>query len=61
MDSDKFAKLMITICIIVFIIAVIGAIATFAVKAWLVVEGVKAVENMGGLAGVFEKVFQIFS
>ena len=61
MNHDKLAKIMITICIIVFVIATIGAIATFAVKVWLVTEGVKAVENMGGLAGVFEKIFQIFS
>lgn len=61
MNHDKLAEIMIAICIIVFVIAVIGAIATFAVKAWLVVEGVKAVESMGGFAGVFEKVFQLFS
>ena len=61
MNEDRLAKIIITISIIIFIIAVIGAIATFAVKAWLVVEGVKAVESMGGFAGVFEKVFQLFS
>ena len=58
--EDKLAKIIITISIIIFIIAVIGAIATFAVKAWLVVEGVKAVENAGGLAGIFEKILQLF-
>jgi len=58
--EDKLAKIIITISIIIFIIAVIGAIATFAVKAWLVVEGVKAVESAGGLAGIFEKILQLF-
>lgn len=59
--SDRLAKIIVTICIIIFVIAIIGSIAAFVVKAWLVVEGVKAVESMGGLAGVFEKVFQLFS
>lgn len=61
MNHDSFAKIMITISIIILIIAIIGTIVTFAVKAWLVIEGVKAVESMGGFAGVFEKVFQLFS
>ena len=61
MSSDRLAKIMITISVLVFIIAVVGAIATFAVKAWLVVEGVKAIDSMGGLAGVFEKILQLFS
>jgi len=59
--SDKLAKIIVTICIIIFVIAVLGSIAAFVVKAWLVIEGVKAVESMGGLAGVFEKIIQIFS
>ena len=59
--SDRLAKIIVTICIIIFVIAIIGSIAAFVVKAWLVVEGVKAVESMGGLAGVFEKVFLLFS
>ena len=58
--EDKLANIIITISIIIFIIAVIGAIATFAVKAWLVVEGVKAVESAGGLASIFEKILQLF-
>ena len=61
MNHDKLATIIITISIIIFVIAVIGAIVTLAVKAWLVVEGVKAIENMGGFAGVFEKIFQLFS
>lgn len=61
MNHDRLAIIIIAICIIIFIIVIVGAIAVFAVKAWLVVEGVKAIESMGGLAGVFEKVFQLFS
>jgi hypothetical protein len=61
MNHDKVATIMITISIIIFVIAVIGAIAIFAIKAWLIVEGVKAIESMGGFAGVFEKIFQFFS
>ena len=61
MNHDKLASIIITISLMIFVIAVIGAIATLAVKAWLVVEGVKAVEDMGGFAGIFEKVFQLFS
>lgn len=58
--EDKLTKIIITISIIIFIIAIIGAIATFTLKAWLVVEGVKAVESAGGLAGIFEKILQLF-
>ena len=58
--EDRLAKIIITISIIIFIIGIIGAIATFAVKAWLVVEGVKVVESAGGLAGIFEKILQLF-
>ena len=61
MDHDRFATIITVIFIIAFVIAVVGSIAVFAVKAWLVVEGVKAVENMGGFAGVFEKILQLFS
>jgi hypothetical protein len=61
MSSDRLAKILVSICVLVFVIAIIGAIATFAVKAWLVVEGVKAIDSMGGLAGVFEKIVQVFS
>ena len=61
MKSDKLFKIIFTICILIFILVIIGAIATFAVKAWLVIEGVKAIDSMGGLAGVFEKILQLFS
>jgi len=58
--EDRLAKIIITISIIIFIIAIVGAIATFALKAWFVVEGVKAVESAGGLGGIFEKILQLF-
>ena len=59
-DHDKIFKIIFAICIIIFILAILGTIAGFAVKAWLVVEGVKAVESAGGLAGIFEKILQLF-
>lgn len=61
MLSDRLAKIIVAICVLVFVLAIVGAIAAFAVKAWLVVEGVKAIDSMGGLAGVFEKIVQLFS
>jgi len=59
--SNRLAKIITTICVLIFIITIVGAIATFVVKAWLVVEGIKAIDSMGGLAGVFEKILQLFS
>lgn len=61
MNYDNLAKIIVTICIIIFVIAVIGSIAAFVVKAWLIIEGIKAIDSMGGLAGVFEKILQLFS
>lgn len=59
--SDRLAKIIVTICTLVFILAIVGTIIAFAVKAWLVVEGIRAIDSMGGLAGIFEKILQLFS
>lgn len=59
-DHDIIFKVIFSICIIGLIVGLLVTIAGFAVKAWLVVEGVKAVESAGGLAGIFEKILQLF-
>ena len=59
--SDKLEKIIFTFFIISFILGLFGVIIALIVQAWLVIEGVKAVEEMGGFAGLFEKILQIFS
>ena len=61
MEFDRIFKLLIAICVIVFIIGVIGAIATLVVKGWLIVEGVKAVQDAGGISGLIDKIMHIFA
>lgn len=59
-DHDIIFKVFFGICIIGVIVGLLVAIAEFALKGWFVVEGVKAVESAGGLAGIFEKILQLF-
>lgn len=59
-DHNALFKMIFAICITIFILAILGTIAGFLLKAWFVVEGVKAVESAGGLAGIFEKILQLF-
>ncbi len=59
-DHDIIFKVIFSICIIGLIVGLLVTIAGIALKGWLVVEGVKAVESAGGLAGIFEKILQLF-
>ena len=59
--DDILFKIIMAICIIGAIIGLGVAVVELFLKGWLVVEGVKAIENAGGLSGLLEKLFQIFS
>lgn len=59
-DHDIIFKVFLSICVIGVIVGLLVTIAEIALKGWLAVEGVKAVESAGGLAGIFEKILQLF-